>query len=177
MAGCRRWPRGWPETRCAALVSAGRGAAALAGCSGHVGGMLRRCLPAPPQRPRPQGSAGTGEYAINYFFADSSEQASPWHHIALQTASAGDRGVYTFVCEIPRGATAKLEITKELPHNPIKQVGAPWLREGREAGEGPRASPASGQAFATVGAKLCRHLTSRRTPRMASFATTRRHLS
>merc|ERR1719238_1838099 len=43
---------------------------------------------------------------------------SPWHSIPTR---AGGEDLYHFVCEIPKGTTAKMEIIKEEPHNPIMQ--------------------------------------------------------
>ena len=37
------------------------------------------------------------------------------------SSSQGSPGTVSFVCEIPRGATAKLEVQKKVPHNPIMQ--------------------------------------------------------
>ncbi len=45
---------------------------------------------------------------------------SPWHQLPLFPAG-GAGGVVNFVCEIPKGSTAKLEVQKSLPHNPIMQ--------------------------------------------------------
>lgn len=42
---------------------------------------------------------------------------SPWHEIPLEA----DREVFHFVCEIPRGTTAKMEINKDIYGNPILQ--------------------------------------------------------
>ena len=43
---------------------------------------------------------------------------SPWHDISLKPPSAKPN-VVNFFCEIPRGATAKLEVQKKVAHNPI----------------------------------------------------------
>lgn len=56
--------------------------------------------------------------------AGSSERISPWHDIPLRPLSdAGQPApdTFVFVCEIPAGARAKMEINKETPHNPIIQ--------------------------------------------------------
>jgi len=45
---------------------------------------------------------------------------SPWHDLALYP-SPSEPKVVNFVCEIPRGVAAKLEVNKKLPHNPIMQ--------------------------------------------------------
>lgn len=48
---------------------------------------------------------------------------SPWHQLPLYPPSDGTPppNLLSFVCEIPRGATAKLEVQKKQPHNPIMQ--------------------------------------------------------
>lgn len=48
---------------------------------------------------------------------------SPWHQIPLMIPSfeRHSEQLYSFVCEIPRGTTAKMEINKQLQWNPIKQ--------------------------------------------------------
>lgn len=59
-------------------------------------------------------------YTLAYkaFFTSAGKRFSPWHDIPLRT----DRtNVFNFVCEIPRGATAKMEINKETESNPIIQ--------------------------------------------------------
>jgi inorganic pyrophosphatase len=61
------------------------------------------------------GMPDTFEYRV--FFEHDSKIISPFHDIPLQ--SRGD--TYNFICEIPRGTNAKLEISKEEKFNPIKQ--------------------------------------------------------
>lgn len=59
------------------------------------------------------------------FYEMENKTVSPWHDIPLRAdefqASVGPDALYHFVCEIPRGTTAKMEIHKSLPHNPITQ--------------------------------------------------------
>ncbi|KAH9599113.1 Inorganic pyrophosphatase [Trypanosoma melophagium] len=45
---------------------------------------------------------------------------SAWHDIVLHPSSS-DAAVITFVCEIPRGTRAKMELLKEEVHNPLAQ--------------------------------------------------------
>jgi inorganic pyrophosphatase len=59
--------------------------------------------------------------AVFYLVGD--EHVSPWHDIpfvAGQDAATG-RPLLSFVCEIPRGTSAKVEIHKTRPHNPLVQ--------------------------------------------------------
>ncbi|EAN95057.1 putative inorganic pyrophosphatase [Trypanosoma cruzi] len=44
---------------------------------------------------------------------------SAWHDLSLHPAA--DRSIVTFVCEIPKGTRAKVELQKEEPHNPFAQ--------------------------------------------------------
>lgn len=60
------------------------------------------------------GILGTFEYRV--FFIENSRNISPFHDIALQ-----NNNFYNFICEIPRGTTHKLEISKDELFNPIKQ--------------------------------------------------------
>ncbi|AIN95321.2 inorganic pyrophosphatase, putative [Leishmania panamensis] len=57
------------------------------------------------------------------FFKDGLTDAvvSAWHGLPLYPGTAADPRVFTYVAEIPKGTRAKLELSKEEPHNPIKQ--------------------------------------------------------
>jgi len=68
---------------------------------------------------QPFGKAG---FAASFVKADGLTALSPWHDLPLypEGAPAGGATV-NFVCEIPAGVTAKLEVQKKLPHNPIMQ--------------------------------------------------------
>lgn len=66
---------------------------------------------------KPEGEPDTLDYKF-YFTTDDNTVISPWHDIALR---GNERGTFNFVNEIPRGTRAKLEINKEVPHNPIIQ--------------------------------------------------------
>lgn len=52
-------------------------------------------------------------------------QISPWHNIPLRASPvlATDVGtpLYHFICEIPKGTTAKMEVLKDEPNNPVGQ--------------------------------------------------------
>mmetsp|Transcript_9288 Transcript_9288/g.29686 ORF Transcript_9288/g.29686 Transcript_9288/m.29686 type:complete len:277 (-) Transcript_9288:135-965(-) len=59
--------------------------------------------------------------AVFYLVGD--ERVSPWHDIPFVAGqdSATGRPLLSFVCEIPRGTSAKVEIHKTHPHNPLVQ--------------------------------------------------------
>jgi len=60
---------------------------------------------------------GHKNFAVTFKGADKVTPTSPWHDLAL-----GLSGHFVnFVAEIPKGATAKLEVQKEIMHNPIMQ--------------------------------------------------------
>jgi len=60
---------------------------------------------------------GTKNFAVTFKAADKVTPVSPWHDLPL-----GLKGtLVNFVAEIPKGATAKLEVQKEIMHNPIMQ--------------------------------------------------------
>ena len=68
---------------------------------------------------QPFGKAG---FAASFVTADGLTPLSPWHDLPLYPAgAAAGGGTVNFVCEIPAGVTAKLEVQKKLPHNPIMQ--------------------------------------------------------
>jgi 3'-phosphoadenosine 5'-phosphosulfate synthase len=70
---------------------------------------------------RTSADAPFGKVAFTAHFGDATGAViSPWHQIPLRPAGAPSNEV-SFVCEIPRGATAKLEVNKKVPHNPIMQ--------------------------------------------------------
>lgn len=46
---------------------------------------------------------------------------SPWHDLPLRPAGEADPAVFNFVCEIPRGSRAKMEIATATPGNPLVQ--------------------------------------------------------
>ena len=56
----------------------------------------------------------TPQYIVNA----AGERISPWHDIPMRLARDG-RPAYNFVCEVPRGSTAKLEISTTAPMNPL----------------------------------------------------------
>jgi len=64
-----------------------------------------------------EGQYGTHGFAL--FFTNGGKQVSPWHDLPLRAAGGSDS--YTFVVEIPMGATAKMECMKEHWYNPIQQ--------------------------------------------------------
>lgn len=60
------------------------------------------------------GDPDTFEYRV--YFQKGSQQISAFHDVPLKTEDC-----YNFICEIPKGTNAKLEISKEDEYNPIKQ--------------------------------------------------------
>jgi len=69
------------------------------------------------------GALGTSSFAMTFH-----RQISPWHDVPLRPLiSAGVGGgevppfVINFLCEIPKGTFAKMEIATKEPYNPIKQ--------------------------------------------------------
>ena len=72
---------------------------------------------------RPYGKAS---FAAHFVGPDGITPISPWHDLPLYPeGGAGGpsaaAGVVNFVCEIPRGVTAKLEVQKKVANNPIMQ--------------------------------------------------------
>jgi len=60
---------------------------------------------------------GHKSFAVTFKAADKVTPISPWHDLPL-----GLKGTYVnFVAEIPKGVTGKLEVQKEIMHNPIMQ--------------------------------------------------------
>ncbi|EOD10053.1 inorganic pyrophosphatase [Emiliania huxleyi CCMP1516] len=74
---------------------------------------------APNMRSSAEQPFGKVAFTAHFVGADGA-QISPWHNLALYP-TASDPSFVNFVCEIPRGATAKLEVQKEKPFNPIMQ--------------------------------------------------------
>ncbi|CAM9583537.1 unnamed protein product, partial [Choristocarpus tenellus] len=64
------------------------------------------------------GSFGTAEFRLGFVDPSSGSPASPWHDIPLEASS---KGFFSFVVEIPMYQTAKMEVMKEEPYNPIMQ--------------------------------------------------------
>ena len=66
------------------------------------------------------GTAAEGRYGTKDFTVSFKQQGkliSPWHDLPLNASE----NLYTAIIEIPMYATAKLEVQKKLPGNPIKQ--------------------------------------------------------
>jgi len=64
---------------------------------------------------------GKAKFAAQFTAPDGQTPISPWHDLPLYTASGASSGVVNFMCEIPKGVTAKLEVQKKVPYNPIMQ--------------------------------------------------------
>jgi len=62
---------------------------------------------------------GKAQFAASFVKPDGVTPLSPWHDLPLYPSSPS--GLVNFVCEIPRGVTAKLEVQKKVPNNPIMQ--------------------------------------------------------
>jgi len=76
---------------------------------------------APTMRTSADAPFGKASFTAHFAGPDGAV-ISPWHQIPLHPpGSTPGSGLVNFVCEIPRGATAKLEVQKKLPHNPIMQ--------------------------------------------------------
>lgn len=78
-------------------------------------------------RTKPQNDSTGFEY---HFVTESAEgnhwlggpPLSPWHDVPFSHSKADDETpLLNFICEIPVGTTAKFEIHKGKPHNPIVQ--------------------------------------------------------
>jgi inorganic pyrophosphatase len=56
------------------------------------------------------------------FYNYDGKRISPWHDIPMSAGKSEDgQNLYHFICEIPLGTTAKMEVNKELEFNPIAQ--------------------------------------------------------
>ena len=79
-----------------------------------------------PFKSKFEGALGQ-KSATWYFIPESHDQSSldyysPWHDLPLYGVSLdASTPVYHFIAEIPRGKRAKMEITTDAKHNPIKQ--------------------------------------------------------
>jgi len=62
---------------------------------------------------------GTKEYQLYFNTGSASAKISPWHDIPLMAEEGS--GLYNFVVEIPMYTTAKMEVQKAAPFNPIMQ--------------------------------------------------------
>jgi len=65
-----------------------------------------------------QEQYGTEEFSL--YLKDGSTTVSPWHDLELY-ADASLKNIVNLVTEIPMFSTAKMEVQKSLPSNPIKQ--------------------------------------------------------
>ena len=71
---------------------------------------------------RSHGELGDEDFSLNYFHTSSGEAASPWHDVPLcPDGFKESEGVLSFVNEIPRYTTAKMEIDTKATQNPIVQ--------------------------------------------------------
>merc|ERR1719440_1403243 len=74
---------------------------------------------APSVRSTAEQPFGKINFAVTFMGPDGVSPISPWHDLPLYPSRSAK--VVNFVCEIPRGVAAKLEVNKKLPHNPIMQ--------------------------------------------------------
>lgn len=75
---------------------------------------------APNVRTMAETPYGKASFAAS-FVDPNGQPLSPWHDLPLYTASGPSANIVNFVCEIPRGVTAKLEVQKKVANNPIMQ--------------------------------------------------------
>jgi len=75
---------------------------------------------APNVRTAAEQPFGKPSFMATFVKPDGITPLSPWHDLPLYP-DAAQTDVVNFVCEIPKGVTAKLEVQKKLPHNPIMQ--------------------------------------------------------
>lgn len=73
---------------------------------------------APNVRTTEQQPFGKAAFAASFVGSDGVTPISPWHDLPLYPTPA-TANVVNFVAEIPKLSTAKLEVQKKLPHNPI----------------------------------------------------------
>lgn len=66
-----------------------------------------------------EGEEGTMSWKL--FFEYDGERISPWHEVPFLAGHEKDEKLLHFVCEIPKGTTAKMEINKDAEFNPIIQ--------------------------------------------------------
>jgi len=74
---------------------------------------------APHMRSAAEQPFGKAGFTATFVGADGVTPVSPWHGLPLYPSASAS--LVSFVCEIPRGATAKLEVQKGVPNNPIMQ--------------------------------------------------------
>jgi len=65
----------------------------------------------------PNGDPSTDKFRV--FFESNGKKVSPWHDLPL--VADAEKHIYNAIIEIPRGTTAKLEISTGEDHNPIRQ--------------------------------------------------------
>jgi len=82
--------------------------------------MLGGLALAPSVRSAAEQPFGKPAFAVTFVKADGVTPLSPWHDLPLYPDPAKP-AVVNFVCEIPKGVTAKLEVQKKVAHNPIMQ--------------------------------------------------------
>ena len=76
---------------------------------------------APSVRTSTQQPFGKTAFAAQFVGADGITPISPWHDLELYPSGGASSGLVNFMCEIPKGVTAKLEVQKKVAHNPIMQ--------------------------------------------------------
>ncbi|GET85595.1 inorganic pyrophosphatase, putative [Leishmania tarentolae] len=68
-----------------------------------------------------KGCAGSKTWRMFYKDGTTDATVSAWHDLPLYADASADPLILTCVTEIPKGTRAKLELSKEEAHNPIKQ--------------------------------------------------------
>lgn len=67
-----------------------------------------------------EGKYSTTDFEL--FLTDSAGKiVSPWHDVPLHPSTSEAEDMFNFIVEIPMYSTAKMEVMKGEPHNPIKQ--------------------------------------------------------
>jgi 3'-phosphoadenosine 5'-phosphosulfate synthase len=67
-----------------------------------------------------EGKYATTDFEL-YLTDHSGKIISPWHDVPLQPSRSDEKDIFNFIVEIPMYSTAKMEVMKGEPHNPIKQ--------------------------------------------------------
>jgi len=75
---------------------------------------------APNVRTSAQAPFGKASFVASFVGSDGVTPISPWHDLELYPKGAAS-GIVNFMCEIPKGVTAKLEVQKKVANNPIMQ--------------------------------------------------------
>jgi len=84
---------------------------------------VQKTTPLVDKRTKSDGSFGSLDFQL-FATSDKGKVLSPWHDIPLaatSTAAISTDTLFNMVVEIPMLSTAKMEVSKQTPHNPIMQ--------------------------------------------------------